>query len=204
MSNFIIKALMPVLTQAEKDECVTKAHDKDGAPCLYELAVRVEQAVLAKLAKQEPVAWRVHPFDYGVGVEGAYALTQQEDMKEVWERKSWEVTPLYAHPIPSASETEAFILRCDYCKKETDDPWHGSGFIGDVKSKHIHACDDCVHLLPQPPAPSVSPASDKTACVSEKAESESQIPEGYQLVPVEPTDEMWVSDPVLRTYEIEG
>lgn len=69
---------------------------------LFSLAERVEQAVVAKLAaEQEPVAWRVYPFDYGVGVEGAYAITQQEDLKDVWECKEWEVTPLYEHPIPN-------------------------------------------------------------------------------------------------------
>ena len=45
--------------------------------------------------RQEPVAWRVHPFDYGVGVDGAYAITQQEDQMQTWINKGWEVTPLY-------------------------------------------------------------------------------------------------------------
>lgn len=34
------------------------------------------------VGEQEPVAWRVHPFDYGIGHEGVYAtthLTQQRD-----------------------------------------------------------------------------------------------------------------------------
>lgn len=39
-------------------------------------------------------------------------------------------------------------LTCDYCGVETADPWHGSGMLNGVESKHIHACDDCNHKLP--------------------------------------------------------
>lgn len=89
----------PVLTDDELTEITRIAY-----VCDYEnwLARKVEQAVLAKLAEQEPVAWRIHPFDYGVGVEGAYAITQQEDMRQAWINKGWAVTPLYANPIPSS------------------------------------------------------------------------------------------------------
>ena len=52
--------------------------------------------------RQQPVAWRVHPFDYGVGVEGAYAITQQESQKQAWVNKGWAVTPLYGRPIPNS------------------------------------------------------------------------------------------------------
>lgn len=123
----------------------------------------IEQAVLAKLAELEPLGYAdktgKHYFnDLGL------AKRLMPDVGFI---------PLYAHPIPSVSETEAFILRCDYCKKETDDPWHGPGFIGDVKSKHIHACDDCVHLLPHP-MHCIPPTSNKEGCVSEIWESDTQ------------------------------
>lgn len=49
----------------------------------------------------EPVAWRVHPFDYGVGYEGAYALTSRPDQVVAWERKGWEVQPLFTAPQPA-------------------------------------------------------------------------------------------------------
>lgn len=48
--------------------------------------------------RQEPVAWRVHPFDHGVGVEDAYAMTQQENQMQAWINKGWKVTPLYLAP----------------------------------------------------------------------------------------------------------
>ncbi|MFY8038888.1 MAG: hypothetical protein ACOVN4_04385 [Bosea sp. (in: a-proteobacteria)] len=48
--------------------------------------------------EQEPVAWQVHPFDYGIGYEGVYAITQRPDQVKAWERKGWTVQPLYTHP----------------------------------------------------------------------------------------------------------
>lgn len=34
-------------------------------------------------------------------------------------------------------------LRCDYCQREVDDPWHGSGLLDGDECRHIHACDNC-------------------------------------------------------------
>ncbi len=46
------------------------------------------------------------------------------------------------------SERNVEPLHCDYCDAVTDNPWHGSGkFAGRVRH-HIHACDNCRHLLP--------------------------------------------------------
>ena len=56
-------------------------------------------AALAEPVKQEPVAWRVHPFDYGVGHEGVYAMTMRLEQVEAWKRKGWVVEPLYAAPV---------------------------------------------------------------------------------------------------------
>jgi hypothetical protein len=47
---------------------------------------------------QEPVAWQVHPFDYGIGHQGAYARTDRSEQVEMWKRKGWNVQPLYATP----------------------------------------------------------------------------------------------------------
>ena len=52
-------------------------------------------------AHQEPVAWRAHPFDYGVGYKGAFALTMRPDQVEMWKRKGWRVDPLYTAPQPT-------------------------------------------------------------------------------------------------------
>ena len=52
----------------------------------------------------EPVAWCVHPFDYGVGHAGVYAMTQRPEQVEAWKRKGWEVKQLYTTP-PSVEAT---------------------------------------------------------------------------------------------------
>lgn len=59
--------------------------------------------------RQEAVAWRVHPFDYGVGVDGAYAITQQEDQMQAWINKGWEVTPLYLAPTLPLEPSDELI-----------------------------------------------------------------------------------------------
>lgn len=42
---------------------------------------------------------------------------------------------------------------CDYCGVIPDHhPWHGSGMFNGEDSPHIHACNDCRHLLPTRPA----------------------------------------------------
>ena len=38
-----------------------------------------------------PVAWRVHPFEYGIGHEGVYALTMREEQVSAWKNKGWSV-----------------------------------------------------------------------------------------------------------------
>lgn len=66
------------------------------------LRVWIRDWTMHKLAlaqqEQEPVAWRVHPFDYGIGSEGVYAMTQRPDQVKAWERKGWTVQQLYIRP----------------------------------------------------------------------------------------------------------
>lgn len=49
-------------------------------------------------ASAAPVAWRVHPFDYGIGHQGVYAMTMLEQQRDAWLRKGWKVEPLYVAP----------------------------------------------------------------------------------------------------------
>lgn len=71
------------------------------------------RAVLAKWGQPaqaaEPVAWRVHPFDYGIGHEGVYAMTMREEQREAWRRKGWNTEPLFAAPQPVAREPSGHI-----------------------------------------------------------------------------------------------
>lgn len=77
-------------------------------------------------AQQEPVAWRVHPFDYGVGYKGVYALTQMPEQVEMWNRKGWKVEPLYTAPQPAEN------LHCKSTQKRLATPW------GYVKQEQAH------------------------------------------------------------------
>ena len=68
-------------------------------------------------SEQEPVAWRVHPFDYGVGHEGAYAMTMRLEQVEAWNRKGWIVEPLYAAPVSAeAIRSEALEEAAKVCR----------------------------------------------------------------------------------------
>lgn len=79
---------------------------------------------------QEPVAWRVRPFDYGIGYEGVDALTTRKEQCEIWARKGWKVEPLYTAPQPARqpltneqiaeSEREACAALCDDIVQEEE------------------------------------------------------------------------------------
>ena len=51
--------------------------------------------------------------------------------------------------------TTASIIKyppCDYCGINPDHhPWHGSGVLNGIESRHIHACNACRHKLPSHP-----------------------------------------------------
>jgi hypothetical protein len=69
------------------------------------------RAFIAAEPEAEPVAWQVHPFDYGIGHKGVYAMTQRPDQVKSWERKGWTVEPLHLHPPrPELEPLNAAIL----------------------------------------------------------------------------------------------
>ena len=68
-------------------------------------------------AHQEPAAWCVHPFDYGVGSKGVYALTMRPEQVEMWTRKGWGVEPLYTAPQPTEK------LHCKSTQKRLATLW---------------------------------------------------------------------------------
>ena len=72
---------------------------------LYAIGASIQPPVQADTATpaqppahQEPVAWRVHPFDCGIGSKGAFALTMRPEQVEMWKRKGLRVEPLYTAP----------------------------------------------------------------------------------------------------------
>ncbi len=66
-----------------------------------EIAARIEAALAAPAPVAQPVAWRVHPHDYGIGSAGVYAMTTRPEQVTAWERKGWTVEPLYTHAAPA-------------------------------------------------------------------------------------------------------
>jgi hypothetical protein len=87
------------LAQQEQDTAVHMTHCNQGewvGVCKY--GEEDCPALAQQEQEQEPVAWQVHPFDYGIGYEGVYAMTQRPDQVKAWERKGWTVQPLFTHP----------------------------------------------------------------------------------------------------------
>ena len=146
-------------------------------------------------------------------------------MAERWKAKGWPVSPLYTTPPQPAEDYPA----CDYCGCIPDHhPWHGSGFINGAESPHIHACNDCRHLLPKSPQRAIAELRGEVERLKDALEIEShrlaacgvaalgyfdgcaeeyhsaslhdvlalraqlapRQPDGWKLVPVEPTPEM--------------
>lgn len=61
-----------------------------------------------------------------------------------------EFEPLEEHKVErvEAAQDEQYPP-CDFCGVIPDHhPWHGSGMFKGIDSPHIHACNDCRHLLP--------------------------------------------------------
>ena len=69
---------------------------------------------------QEPVAWQVHPFDYGVGLDGVYARTDRLEQVEAWKRKGWTVQPLYT---PPPAQPAAWVELTDEDYPDADNPY---------------------------------------------------------------------------------
>jgi len=108
--------------------------ESDYAPAIQGQRKRQEKAITAikqarSAPRQEPVAWQVHPFDYGIGHEGVYARTDRPEQVEMWKRKGWNVQPLYttppAQPAPvqepvAIVDEDGVIVVCNYKYKPGD------------------------------------------------------------------------------------
>ena len=87
---------------------IQEIHNQQKAKLYAELADWKARALKAEQAG-EPVAWRVHPFDYGIGSEGVYALTIRQEQVMVWRNKGWDVQSLYTQPQPAAQEQTSAV-----------------------------------------------------------------------------------------------
>jgi hypothetical protein len=99
MSIEAMKQALEALVRADR----ISGHPNNGKT-ITALRAAIAEASMQRLTdvqqamEQEPVAWRVHPFDYAIGHEGVFAVTQLPQQRDVWIRKGWNVTPLYTHP----------------------------------------------------------------------------------------------------------
>lgn len=110
----------------------------------------VEAAPAAPVA-QEPVAWRVSEPSEPSEPEIGHWLSEEPGTS--WQRSE----PLYTAP-PAAEQPDVEYPPCDYCGASMEYmPWHGSGLINGVESRHIHACDNCRRLLPAAEQPDAAP-----------------------------------------------
>jgi hypothetical protein len=71
-----------------------------GEPIGTAEAIKAGKQAIKELESQEPVAWQVHPFDYGIGHKGVYARTDRPEQVELWKRKGWNVQPLHTYTPP--------------------------------------------------------------------------------------------------------
>ncbi|EWC40174.1 hypothetical protein [Stutzerimonas stutzeri] len=76
------------------------------------------------------------------GFDPSYVTDAQERLKEIEALLEEQATAQDEQYPP-----------CDFCGVIPDHhPWHGSGMFKGFDSPHIHACNDCRHLLPSRPA----------------------------------------------------
>jgi hypothetical protein len=93
----------------------------DGTPLANDIACWMADFALEHAAppeapapQQKPVAWRIHPFDYGISSKGVYVLTTRTEQCEMWERKGWRVEPLYTAPQPARQPLKDDAKRLDW------------------------------------------------------------------------------------------
>lgn len=127
--------------------------------CLHEFTGHKRQVICRVCSEQQdelatppqpaPVQGEVKPaafMRYDSPIKGHTEFMPYEPWMDDGLSGGW--VPLYTTPPQPAEGYPA----CDYCGCIPDHhPWHGSGFINGAESPHIHACNDCRHLLPKSP-----------------------------------------------------
>lgn len=170
---------------------VLELHEKyDG--CVFRTIRAVEQAVLAKLAGQEPVAW----FIDDKRACGNRVITDLAIAKDWLETNPDKVTPLYAHPMPCVSptsdktacgaenaesdtqETIAWIFEDDLPNNYPYEAMFKYSKVDGVRMFPVYAPSNCQGIL------------DSSNHIEDKRK---MIPEGYTLVPVEADQALLIS-----------
>ncbi|WP_405126733.1 hypothetical protein [Ralstonia pseudosolanacearum] len=107
---------------------------------LIERAIAVLSRAPAAKADARPVAWQIHPFDYGIGSAGVYARTDRPEQVEAWKRKGWDAQPLYTHPI---ADTLARAIHYPDCWDTAAYPTLDNA-LSEVYT-HFHCTNDGAH-----------------------------------------------------------
>lgn len=90
-----------------------------------QVAVAIEQAVLAKLTEQDPVAWFTEDH-----LTDRSATTYDPAVRARWEYKGWPVSPLYAHPCVSpTSHKHDCVSEIAESETQTIKPVFDSDFV---------------------------------------------------------------------------
>ncbi|TVT66058.1 MAG: hypothetical protein FHK79_18210 [Pseudomonas sp.] len=126
--------LLAVLLMREQRHSMTLQRD-DGANVQH-LADWIVAVANGTLDTAEAVPQRADPSDLAAATAAFHAAAHE----------------LNAHAEPAPAQDEQYPP-CDFCGVIPDHhPWHGSGMFKGFDSPHIHACNDCRHLLPSRPA----------------------------------------------------
>lgn len=120
----------------QADDCAEPDEERENCDATQELIDEVRAAL-----SQQP-----EPTDTYTAVNMATAAAQGfRDGQAAVEQATAQ-----AKPAPAQDDQ---YPPCDYCGVIPDHhPWHGSGMFNGEDSPHIHACNDCRHLLPTRPA----------------------------------------------------
>jgi len=125
-----------------------------------ELGSRLENAItglINRVTATEKSAPGEVPFMFATVLDDRVQRSGSEahcrEWADAWNADSGtkaEVVALYRAPQLAARDAgDDYYPPCDFCGSEqSEEPWHGSGLINCVESRHIHACNKCRHHLP--------------------------------------------------------
>ncbi|MDV5861341.1 Lar family restriction alleviation protein [Pseudomonas mendocina] len=143
----------------EKIQCETVNSSDDVFLPL--MTVAQHERIVAALSAQQSDPWEPSGADYDRAIHRnpdakAWAdffvstfpgLADKHELMIGWFANA--MMAIHDHLKAQQSAQDDEYPPCDYCGVVPDyHPWHGSGAFLDVENPHIHACNDCRHLLP--------------------------------------------------------
>ena len=171
--------------EAARDEIPFGLDDDDNNTLA---ALRIALASL----EAEPVAWR------SLYYENHGLLTGSKNVLASWQKQGWECEPLYtAHPAPASVPDEDLLHMAASAIEDllSNKNRSGAGLWADVPAKLRRAAmlqgaekAESTTTMQNAPALDSSPKIAESRCSNSPV-----IPDGWALVPVEPTEDMIVN-----------